>query len=584
MCNPRVLILVKRRRSNSVDLLPESASELERIRLALNIDGALVYEWSLIDDTITWNNDVTSVLGDCDPEQLKTGAGFHAFLDPEGAALRTSLANNPSPDFSAFQIEYQYCSESGEVYWLQDRGRRLMGPDGKPSSIIGVLRAITDWKIREVRLNYLASYDELTGQLNRARLRERLDQAIASAERSGRPGAYFVAAIDELADLNADYGFDVADEVIAGIGHRLERLLEDSQEIGRIAGNKFGIIVNDCADDDLVATAQKFINAAQEQALETSAGAISVSISVGCVAYPTFASNSQEAMFRAVEALDKAKATGRSSFSVFSMSEQVQSIRRRNALVADQIISALNDRRICVAYQPIVAADTLETEKYECLVRMIEPCGDIVLAGDFVPMAEQLGLVRLIDRRVLELVTEALHAHPGVKLAVNVSGITATEPDSVEGYLAHIEANRDVADRLTIELTETSAIRDMEESAKFLSRLRDLGCRVAIDDFGAGYTSFRNLQALVVDSVKIDGAFIRGLAQSRDNQLFVRTLVDLAKYFNLETVAEWVSNSEEAQMLCDYGVDYLQGYYVGQPSMTLMEPAAALPVTSGKTA
>ncbi len=179
---------------------------------------------------------------------------------------------------------------------------------------------------------------------------------------------------------------------------------------------------------------------------------------------------------------------------------------------------------------------------------------------------------------------EDLLKHPDVRLALNVSGMTATEALCLEGYLAHIEANRSVVDRMTIELTETSAIRDMEESVRFLSRLRDLGCQVAIDDFGAGYTSFRNLQALVVDSVKIDGAFIRGLAESQDNRLFVRTLVDLAKNFGLETVAEWVGNAEEAALLRQYGVDYLQGYYIGQPTMVLDTAQVEFPIKAERIA
>jgi EAL domain-containing protein (putative c-di-GMP-specific phosphodiesterase class I) len=120
---------------------------------------------------------------------------------------------------------------------------------------------------------------------------------------------------------------------------------------------------------------------------------------------------------------------------------------------------------------------------------------------------------------------------------------------------------------LVVELTETAALNDFEEGTRFISDLRQMGCKVAIDDFGAGFTSFRNLKMLRVDIVKIDGAFVRGLAASRENQIFVRTLVDLAKHFNLETVAEWVGSDEEAKLLETLGVEYFQGYHCGEPSM-----------------
>jgi EAL domain-containing protein (putative c-di-GMP-specific phosphodiesterase class I) len=132
-----------------------------------------------------------------------------------------------------------------------------------------------------------------------------------------------------------------------------------------------------------------------------------------------------------------------------------------------------------------------------------------------------------------------------------------------------VRANSAVAERMIVELTETAALHHFEENAQFVSQLRELGCRVAIDDFGAGYTSFRNLQMLRVDMVKIDGAYVQGLATSPDNQIFVRTLVDLAKNFDLKTVAEWVTSEEEARLLEGFGVDYFQGYHFGKPSLDL---------------
>jgi EAL domain-containing protein (putative c-di-GMP-specific phosphodiesterase class I) len=132
-----------------------------------------------------------------------------------------------------------------------------------------------------------------------------------------------------------------------------------------------------------------------------------------------------------------------------------------------------------------------------------------------------------------------------------------------------VSANSQVADRIIVELTETAALNDFEEIARFVSNLREMGCKVAIDDFGAGYTSFRNLQMLHVDMVKIDGSYVKGLAQSRDNQIFVRTLVDLAKNFNLKTVAEWVDSDEEAEMLEGFGIDYFQGFHFGEPDFEL---------------
>jgi EAL domain-containing protein (putative c-di-GMP-specific phosphodiesterase class I) len=206
---------------------------------------------------------------------------------------------------------------------------------------------------------------------------------------------------------------------------------------------------------------------------------------------------------------------------------------------------------------------------HECLLRMKRADGTLVAAGLFIPAAEQLGLVRLVDRRALEMTVAALHAHQGVVLGVNVSGTMARDPSWLTSFIDYVRANGAVAKRLIVELTETAALHHFEENAQFVSQLRELGCRVAIDDFGAGYTSFRNLQMLRVDTVKIDGAYVQGLCTSPDNQIFVRTLIDLAKNFNLKTVAEWVSSAEEADLLESFGVDYFQGFHFGLP---VLEP------------
>jgi EAL domain-containing protein (putative c-di-GMP-specific phosphodiesterase class I) len=301
------------------------------------------------------------------------------------------------------------------------------------------------------------------------------------------------------------------------------------------------------------------------EVIATRSGTVSATVSVGAVWLPAGAASSQEAMLRAEEALDNARQAGRDGFAVYVKSPQRETARLRLMGIADEVVAALNDNRLVFAYQPIVTAKTRTTTHYECLLRMVRPDGTIAAAGQFIPAAEQLGLVRLVDRHALEMTVAQLYLNPNVTLAVNVSGTTATDPSWLQSFLNYVRSNRQVASRIIVELTETAALHAFEESTQFISSLRELGCRVAIDDFGAGFTSFRNLQMLHVDMVKIDGAYVRGLASSPDNQIFVRTLVELARNFNLKTVAEWVGSEEEALLLEKFGVDYFQGFYFGEP-------------------
>ena len=178
----------------------------------------------------------------------------------------------------------------------------------------------------------------------------------------------------------------------------------------------------------------------------------------------------------------------------------------------------------------------------------------------------RLGLIRLVDHRVLELVVAELAASPNVQLSLNISPDTTMDPDWWASIESLMRAHPGVAERLIVEITETVAIQDIDDVSGFVTRLKNFGSRIAIDDFGAGYTSFRNLRKLGVDIVKIDGAFVQNIARSADDRAFVQTLIDLARRLEIKTVAEWVQDDESAAMLRDWGCDYIQGRLIGLAS------------------
>jgi EAL domain-containing protein (putative c-di-GMP-specific phosphodiesterase class I) len=180
-------------------------------------------------------------------------------------------------------------------------------------------------------------------------------------------------------------------------------------------------------------------------------------------------------------------------------------------------------------------------------------------------VAEKMGMIDLVDTMVMEMVIDELRRSPNVHLAFNVSNHTTENGVWLDSISQKLKETPDIAPRLSVEITETAVHRDLRRAAYFVASLQAMGCTVALDDFGSGYTSFRQLKALSVDIVKIDGIFIKDIAQSADNQFFVKTLLDFAQAFGLETVAEFVETGEIAKILMEMGVDYLQGYYLGKP-------------------
>jgi EAL domain-containing protein (putative c-di-GMP-specific phosphodiesterase class I) len=281
-----------------------------------------------------------------------------------------------------------------------------------------------------------------------------------------------------------------------------------------------------------------------------------------------------DVMTRAETALAEAKRAGRDCFVAYRAAKAQQRQQRAEIALGERVQRALREDRLVFAYQPVVNSESGAVAYHECLLRMIAEDGSIVSAAAFVPVIEQLGFIRLLDRYVLERAVSEASQHPECALAFNISGLTATDHAWLRFLVSLLRDRPEVARQLVVEITETAALHDIQESARFVGTLRELGCRVALDDFGAGFTSFRYMQALDVDIVKIDGSFVRNLAESHDNQVFVRHLVGLADAFGLITVAECVESARDAAILRQEGVRFLQGYYFGRP--TLEQPWRAV--------
>jgi EAL domain-containing protein (putative c-di-GMP-specific phosphodiesterase class I) len=229
--------------------------------------------------------------------------------------------------------------------------------------------------------------------------------------------------------------------------------------------------------------------------------------------------------------------------------------------------SALREDRFLFAFQPVVCASTGKVDYFECLLRMRDEHGSIVCGVEFIRTAEDLGLIGLIDQYVLEKTIQELSVDPEVRLGFNISGLTVCNQEWLRSLVAFLHKRPEIAHRLVVEITETAAIGDIRDSAYFVDTLRQIGCRVALDDFGAGYTSLRHLEMLPLDIVKIDGSIVRTLARNRQQRGVLRHLVGLTKDFGFSTVAECIEKAADAVLLRAEGIGYLQGYFVGRPTI-----------------
>jgi diguanylate cyclase (GGDEF)-like protein len=545
-------------------------SDVPQTSLILASLGQAAFVWDIATDAIVWSDHAAAVFADIPPEQLSGGAGFAKLIEPE-QSIRANVLLQSAPvhgeDGTPYRIEYGVrVSSAAPLIQIEETGRWFAGPDGRPSRVQGIVRINNERHARDEQLLKLAQHDPLTGEHNRTHLIATLAETIEEAQRFRTSCAFMLICIDHLARINEAFGFDIADGVILEVAQRIRARLRGGDVLGRFSGNKFGLILKNCSVDDMTIAAERFLAGIRDEVVPTSSGPVAVTASIGAVSVPRHARSADEAINRAHETLDAAKRRRAGSFATWRPNVERDAQRRVNIRVTDEIVTALNERRIVTAFEPVVRIATRDAAFYECLVRMEQDDGRVLLAPDIVPVAERLGLIRLVDHRVLELVVAELASAPEARLSLNISPDTTMDPVWWASIESMMRAHPGVAERLIIEITETVEIQDIDDLRGFVTRLKDFGSRIAIDDFGAGYTSFRNLRKLGVDIVKIDGAFVQNLARSTDDRAFVQSLLELAQRLKIETVAEWVQDEESAALLQTWGCDYIQGRLIGLAS------------------
>lgn len=553
------------------DFLPLEGDTLDLVGI-LSAVQETAYIWDLETDALSWESNVARVLAVTEMATIATGAGFELLIAPEHVGRRREAILKAASEGAAagtrYRCQYKFTPRgrrSDTELWLEDHGRWWPGADGQPARARGIIRVIGDRQVDEQRRLYHSDHDELTGQLNRVRLTEALETIIVRATRTRQPCAFLMVAINNLTMINETFGFDAGDEVITAVARTIKSRLRGGDTMGRYSSNKFGIVLNECGPGAMRIAADRFMKAVRDAAIVTSRCPVAATISIGGVLIPDQASSVQAALSNAMQALDAAKQRRFDCFLAYEPRPNQDSMRRRKVAIADDVIAALDQDRMRLHLQPICSVIDGAPRHYECLLRIITPEGATSSAGEFIMVAEQLGLSRLIDQRTLELAVGLLKRNPDISLALNVSGLTPNNHDWLVALHKLTGGKKALTNRLTIEITETAAISDIDQTIAFVDALKELGCKVAIDDFGAGYTSFKNLKLLDVDMVKIDGAFIKNLASDGTDLVFIRALRELAATFGMETVAEWVQDQATVDILRDCGVTYMQGYFCGEP-------------------
>lgn len=393
-----------------------------------------------------------------------------------------------------------------------------------------------------------------------------LGSMVEHCEKTHGSGALLLIHFSNLAMIINAYGHDMSEQVITDLTGRIQFMLSEHDQVHRIQRDQLVVALADAYPDGTENIARRINQLIQNYGRDAYlSSALHVMANISSVLFPSEARTPEDLLDKAYVSLNTSKD---SIYRPYSAAKLFADQARQQMGLASYLFTAYQEKRLRMAWQPIISVKDQNVGYYESLLRVKGTNGKISSAGALIPVAEKMGLIDTIDNMVMELVVSELRASPHAKLAFNVSNITTENHIWLDRIHELIDETPEIASRMIVEITETATQRDLRRVAYFVAALQSMGCQVALDDFGSGYTSFRQLKALSIDYVKIDGIFIRDIATNADSRFFVKTMLDFIHGFGLKSVAEFVENGETAKILMDMGVDYLQGYYLGKPENT----------------
>ena len=537
----------------------------------LALTGQARYVWDIRSDRLDWSANARSLIGLVDFGPACAGRQFETLISAEGSQSRfgvifSAAEERPTAGPVPYQCVYAIAADkaqSGQMVWLEDTGAWYPDENGRPVRAEGLVRIVSERRQREDMLRRKSDFDDLTGLPNRNFLEMQLAEIIRECRADQTSAALLVVSMERMPIFNEIYGFDIGDEVLKTAGTIISERMRGHDVVSRLSGAKFGVILKNCSGGEIYVAARRFLDSLRKEIISTSAGPVTLDATIGACFVPKHASSPTAAIAAASSACDMARFDGGYKIRVHDHDPKLAAKRRQDAEMAARVIATCESGSMRLAFQPVVDAVSGRIAFHECLIRIADDSGLPGDAGNFVPLAEKLGFISVVDHRTLELALDVLENNSEAHLSLNVSNETAEDPLWLSKLAEGLNRMDGAASRLIVEITESHAARDLGEASKFVRTIQSMGCKVAFDDLGAGFTSFANLKSLPVDIIKIDGSFASDLPTNRQNQVFIQSLIMLARAFEVKTVVEWVEDAETAAMLAAWGVNYLQGHNFG---------------------
>lgn len=508
--------------------------------------------------------------------------GYAAFEELEGTPIMDMVAPDDHNRFKEFLRNYGKGDVDGQI--------ELHGllPDGNtfdallelaPASIEGeactqiIIRSQLDQKELEQKIKQLSMKDLVTGLFNRQYLMDALDDAVSRAESKGTPSSLLQIALDDFKTIKEKVGIAASDLVVGDVAKLLQSHVPEGDVLARFGDNAFALITH-VADPAGVSTVAESIRAAiADHISEVGTNSVTTTCSIGVSLINEDACATQDILGQADLACEKAHGAGGNRVEVFNAAVEQRSGMEKQQQWTDRIQSALDQNRFRLVYQPIVSLHGDANEMYEVLLRMVDENGQEIPPNEFLAPTEQAGLMATVDRWVLAhavgVLAQRLQAGIHTRFFVKLSAASITDETLIPWLSDLLKEHRLPGDGLVLELSESVAFTHLKGAKALVKRTRELHCGLALEHFGSGLNSFNLVKHLPADYLKIDGTFMRDLAENAETQDTVKSLTDMAHSMGKLTIAEWVEDAGTLAVLWQCGVNYIQGYFLQEPDVTL---------------
>lgn len=515
------------------------------------------------------NAAICSVLG-YTAEQLQ-GLRMEEILHAEALA-EIARGTDGAIDWTSCEApaEHRFLCKDGSSQWMRWTASMVDRDTDDDERVFAIVEDVSESHRLAEEMRYQASHDAMTGLVNRREIENRLRQSIESANECGDENAFLFLDLDQFKVINDTCGHAAGDQLLRQIAGVLMLHMRGNDWMGRLGGDEFAILLAGSGLEEALHTAERLRRALSASTFQWEGRRFNVSCSIGIAQVTGDHVDVGEVLRAADRACYQAKEDGRNCIRVYRESDQAMSRRRDDLAWVAEIRQAIVDGRIVLYAQRIEALHGRDILSYEVLVRLIDTNGMICSPDRFLPAAERFGEAIAIDRLVIAMALRRLEDNPAHLQALdlchlNVSAQSIANPDFRNHVIRLLDFTRVPPAKLCFELTETAAVVNMTRAREFIDEMRARGCKIALDDFGSGMASFAYLKALPVDMLKIDGVFVRDLANNEVDPVLVRSMCEVARSLGKVTVAEWVEDRKLIGQLRQLGVDQAQGYGIHEP-------------------